>query len=133
MAQSPLERIQEGLALFNQGAYDRSIELLPPGIEWDTSDAVPDGALYRGKEEVLGFWRGLPSRWDDFRIETERWLEGPGVVLMLGRLEARGVDSGVPVTGTWDQVWRIDGSEIQRCTNYSDRARAWRASGLSEA
>lgn len=133
MEPRPLETIQQGLVLLNQGEYKRSIDLLSESIEWDTTDAVPDGRLYCGREEVLGFWKGLPSRWDDFCIEAERWVEGDGVVLMLGRLEARGVDSGVPVTTSWDQVWRIESGEIARCENYTDRSQAWRASGLSEA
>jgi ketosteroid isomerase-like protein len=130
MERPPLERIQRGLAHFNRGEYASSIALLSPAIQWDTTDAVPDGRLYSGREEVLGFWTGMPDRWDDFRIEAERWIERDDVVLMLGRLEARGVDSGVPVTSSWDQVWRISGGEVVRCDNYMDRAKAWRAAGL---
>jgi ketosteroid isomerase-like protein len=129
MELSPLERIQRGLGLFNEGAYDSSIELLPQAIEWDTSAAVPDGAVYRGREELLGWWRELPSRWDAFRIEAERWIESDHVVLMVGRLEARGIGSGVPVVGNWDQVWRIVDGEPVRCENYTDRARAFAAAG----
>jgi ketosteroid isomerase-like protein len=129
----PLDRIKKGLSLFNSGDYARSVNELSPAIEWDTTHAVPDGRLYRGREEVLGFWTGLPERWDDFRIEAEEWIEGDGVVLMLGRLEARGVDSGVPVTGSWDQVWRVGDGEIVRCENFTDRAAARRASGLDQA
>jgi hypothetical protein len=79
---------------------------------------------------VLGLWRELPDRWDDFRIVPERWVEGEGVVLMLGTLIARGPQSGVPVEGTWDQVWRLAGDKPVRCENHSDRAAAWRSSGL---
>jgi hypothetical protein len=79
---------------------------------------------------VLRLWREIPNRWDDFRIEPERWIESDGAVLMLGRLIARGVGSGVPVADTWDQVWTVkDGLPI-RCENHTNRARAWRAAGL---
>lgn len=92
MQSRPLERVQEGLALFNRGEYADSVALLSPAIEWDTTDAVPDGQLYRGREEVLAFWTGLGERWADFP--------------------------------------QIAGDEVVRCENYSDRAKAWRASGL---
>jgi ketosteroid isomerase-like protein len=130
MERPPLERIQRGLAHFNRGEYASSIALLSPAIQWDTTDAVPDGRLYSGREEVLGFWSGMPDRWDDFRIEAERWVDGGEVVLMLGRLEALGADSGVPVRNSWDQVWRIAGDEVVRCENYINRAKAWDAAGL---
>ena len=79
---------------------------------------------------MLRWWRGIPDRWDDFRIEPERWIEGDGVVLMLGRLIARGIGSGVPVADTWDQVWTVRDDLPIRCENFTDRARAWRAAGM---
>jgi len=123
-------RIREGLELFSRGDYAASLLRLSPDIEWDTSAAVPDGALYRGRDEVLSFWSALSERWENFQIEPERWIEGDDVVLMLGRLAARGIGSGVPVDSTWDQVWTVADGLPVRCENFTDRARAWRASGL---
>lgn len=122
--------ISEGLDLFNQGEYERSIATLPPEIEWDTSQAVPDGGLHRGRDDVLAYWRGVGARWVEFRIEPERVRERPNVVLVQGRLCARGADSGVPVEGVWDQVWRIAVDVPIRCENYTDRALALRVAGL---
>lgn len=79
---------------------------------------------------MLGLWHEIANRWADFRIEPEEWLEGDGVVLMLGRLVARGVGSGVPVSDTWDQVWWVEGELPTRCENHTDRARAYRAAGI---
>ena len=125
-----MRRIRIGLELFSARDYERSLDLLSPEIEWDTTGAVPDGTVYRGRDEVRGVWEGIHGRWEDFRIEPERWIEAEGVVLMLGRLVARGVDSGVPVEASWDQVWRIADGIAVRCEAYTDRAAAWRAAGL---
>jgi ketosteroid isomerase-like protein len=122
--------IRRGLELFNLGEYEASIATLPPEIEWDTSAAVLDGAAYRGRDEVLAYWHEIGERWDDFRIEADRWIDGDGVVLLLGRLIGRGVGSGVPVEHSWDQVWTVEGATPVRCENYSDREQAWRAAGL---
>jgi hypothetical protein len=126
----PLSVIRTGLELFNDGEYEASIATLPPQIEWDSTDAVPDGGLYRGRNAVLTLWVEIGQRWDDFRIEADRWIEGDGVVLMLGRLVGRGVGSGVPVEGGWNQVWRLEEDVPVRCENYTDRDRAWREAGL---
>jgi ketosteroid isomerase-like protein len=122
--------ILRGLELFNRGEFDASLATLPPEIEWDNTAAVPDGDTYRGREEVLSYWREIGGRWDDFRIVPERTVEGAACVLLLGRLIGRGVNSGVPVETTWDQVWRVEGDVPVRCENYTDRERAWRAAGL---
>jgi ketosteroid isomerase-like protein len=126
----PIEVIRRGLELFNEGEYERSIATLPPEIEWDTTHAVPDGGLYAGADQVVGYWRSVGRRWDDLRIEVDRLIEGEDVVLMLGRLVGRGAESGVPVENAWDQVWRIRDGQPVRCENYTDEARAWRESGL---
>ena len=130
MESGPIAVIRRGLALFNEGEYERSIAELPPGIEWDPTGAVPDGSNYRGRDDVLGYWRGISERWEAFNIDVERTIEGDGVVLLLGRLHGRGVDSGVPVETSWDQVWKIEDEVPVRCENYTDRARAGRAAGL---
>ncbi len=122
--------ILRGLELFNGGDYEAAIETLPPDIEWDTTAAVPDGDAYHGRDDVLAYWRAIPERWDDFRIEVERTVEDEGVVLLLGRLHGRGADSGVPVETSWDQVWTIEGGVPVRCQNFSDRGRALAAAGL---
>ncbi len=122
--------IRRGLELFNRGEYEASVETLPPQIEWDSTDAVPDGGLYRGRDAVLTLWREIGGRWEDFRIEPNDWIEAEDAVLMLGHLSGRGAGSGVPVEGTWDQVWRIEGGQPVRCENYTDRERAYIAAGL---
>jgi ketosteroid isomerase-like protein len=126
----PLTVIQTGLELFNDGEYEASIATLPPRIEWDSTHAVPDGDLYRGRDDVLALWVEIGERWDDFRIEPERWIEGDGVVLMLGRLIGRGAESGVPVEGPWNQVWTIEDGVPVRCENYTDPDQAWQTAGL---
>ena len=58
----------------------------------DPQQAIKEGC---GREQVLAFWKALGERWEDLRIERERWIAHDHVVLMLGRLIARGVASGV--------------------------------------
>ena len=122
---------REGLARFNRGEFEGALELFAPEIEWDTRAAVPDGDLYRGRDEVLSYWRTIGQRWEDFYIEADEWIDVDAqTVLMLGRLIGRGVGSSVPVEGTWDQVWRFRDGHLVACENHTDRARARRAAGL---
>ncbi len=130
MESEPVAIIRKGLELFNDGEYDASIAILPPEIEWDSSTAVVDGALHRGRDEVLALWHEIGERWDDFRIEADRWIEGDGAVLMLGRLIARGRRAGSRST---DPGTRCGGSRAGcrsavRTTPIATRA--WRAAGL---
>jgi ketosteroid isomerase-like protein len=131
MSEDNIALVREGLAAFNRGDFEASLETSSPELEWDTSTAVPDGRTYHGRAEILAYWRSIAERWDDFRIEPDEWIEaGPETVLMLGRLVGRGTESGVPIESTWDQVWRLRDGELVACENYSDRSRARRAAGL---
>jgi ketosteroid isomerase-like protein len=127
-----VELVREGLALFNRGDFDGSLETLTPepAFVWDTRTAVPDGGVYHGVDEVRAYWESIAERWDDFRIEPEEFVDvDADTVLMLGRLIGRGTESRVPVESTWDQVWRFRDGVAVACENHSDRARARRSAG----
>jgi ketosteroid isomerase-like protein len=86
--------------------------------------------VYKGREAVRAYWQDIAERWEEIRIEADRWLEGDDCVLMLGRLVGTGAGGGVPVEGPWHQLWRFRGDVPVRCDNYSDEAAALRDAGL---
>ena len=121
MSAANVELIQEGLAAFNGGDFERSLETLGSDMEWDTTRAVPDGRIYSGHDEILGYWQDIADRWDSLRIEADEWMEAGDRVVMLGRLVGVGSESGVPVVGPWCQVWHFEGGETPvRCDNFTD-------------
>jgi ketosteroid isomerase-like protein len=120
--------VQEGLRLFNEGELERSAETFDPEIVWDTTRVLPDGSRYEGREAVLGFWRGVQERWDDFRVEGESWENpAPGVVVMFGTLRATGAESGVPVETSWNQVWQLRDGRPVLCLSFADPEMAAKA------
>jgi ketosteroid isomerase-like protein len=130
MASDRLRRISDGTAAFNRGEFDEALDLLGDEIEWDTTTLLPDGVVYRGRDEVKAYFIDVWDRWDDFRIVPEDWLESGDCVVMLGRLLGKGSGSGVPIEAPWHQVWRFEGDRLVRCENYNDRDEALRAAGV---
>jgi ketosteroid isomerase-like protein len=53
-------------------------------------------------------------------------------VVMLGRLEGRGVGSGVPVDSSLGMVFDFRGGMISGIRGYLDHSEALRAAGMSE-
>jgi ketosteroid isomerase-like protein len=83
---------------FNRGDFDEGLALLDPEGVIDRSKSVgPDARVYRGHEEVRGFWDEWLRSWADTRWEIDECLERAGGVVVLGRLFARGIKSGVDV------------------------------------
>jgi ketosteroid isomerase-like protein len=116
--------------MFNEREYARSAATLHQDVEWDTSGLLPDGRVYKGRNELLAYWRDVGERWEELRVEPEEWIETDDALLMFGRLVGRGSGSGVPVEGPWHQVWRFEGDWAIRCENFSDRGAALAAAGL---
>lgn len=123
--------VQQGLASFNRGEFDDALGLFAHEMEWDTTGLLPDGRVYRGREEIRAYWEDIAERWEELRIADDRWLEGEACVVMLGRLIGRGAGSGAPVEAPWHQVWRFRDDVPIRCDNYSDTAAALCDAGLS--
>lgn len=130
MSSQRVALMQEGLARFNRGEFERALVLFAPEMEWDTTGLLPDGRIYRGRDEIRTYWEDVAERWGELRIEADKWLEGDDCVVMLGRLVGTGSGSGVPVEAPWQQVWTFRGELPIRCDNYRESKTALRAAGL---
>jgi len=58
---------------FLAGERDFGVELLDPGIEWDSSDltVLDIAGVYRGPEGVRQFWREWLAAWETVQFEYE--------------------------------------------------------------
>jgi ketosteroid isomerase-like protein len=98
MSKENVEAVREAVEAFNRGDLDVALERMHPDIEWQTLDAFPDAATYRGREEVLEFWQ---TWWDTFRgfqLHLEECESvGEHHVLAIFRVSGEGAGSGVGV------------------------------------
>jgi ketosteroid isomerase-like protein len=72
----------------------------------------------------------LAGAWDYFHVTPERYLEGHGVVLALGRPEGRGLNSGATVDSALGMAFDVRDGMITRIRGYLDRDEALAAVGL---
>ena len=125
-----LDLVKAGTAAFNEGEYDRALDLLGGDVTWDTTGAVPDGGTYSGRDEIKRYWLDVADRWASIRIEADEWIDAGDRVVNLGRLVGVGSGSGAPVIGPWCQVWSFEGETLVRCENFTDPDAARTAAGL---
>jgi hypothetical protein len=105
-------------------------------IDPDAEFVIDPGSLlagtYRGHEGFRELLRLTNEVMDDFRYEVDDMVDAGDSVLVLGRLSARGVQSGA--TGGQSGavvVWMRDG-RIVAYRSYFDRGEAFAAVGLAE-
>jgi ketosteroid isomerase-like protein len=98
--------------------------------------AVPFGAdlegkTYHGPDEVVGWFRDeILSTWESFRVIPQEFQRVGGKLLVTGRWNARGIESGVDldIAATW--VIEVRDGKIVYWHTYTDHQQALKEVGL---
>jgi uncharacterized protein len=87
---------------------------------------------YRGHEGIRELFRLTAEVFDEFRYEVDDMVDAGDSVLMLGRISARGIQSGATGMQRGSLVFQIRDGLIVAYTSYFDREEAFAAVGLRE-
>ncbi len=132
MSQENVEVATQAIEAFNGRDIDAFAALTTPEFEWSPSMVAVEGETFRGHEGIERYFRSLRVAWEKFHIHRDRFREAEDLVVMLGRLEGRGMGSGTPVDASLGMVFDLRGGTISRIRGYLDHAEALRAAGLPE-
>ena len=132
MSQEDVEVATQAIEAFNGRMVDAFAALTTQDFEWAPSMVAIEGETFRGREGIDRYFRSLGNSWEQFHIHRNRFRDAEGLVVMLGRLEGRGVGSGVPVDAPLGMVFDLRGGMISRIRGYLDHAEALEAAGLLE-
>jgi ketosteroid isomerase-like protein len=137
MSQKNVEIAKRGIEAFNQRDLDVYDDLCTPDFEF--LPAAPgvfegEGAVaYRGREGIEAYRnRDSPNIWDEIRTIADEFRDLGDRVLVLGRLEARGRGSGVPVDAPMGIVIDFRDGKMSRARGFLDHGEALRAAGLAD-
>ena len=136
MSAQDMAIVEAAVQFWNAGARDSFLALFHPEGRWSSAikRQVEGGdGLYRGRDEIAGFWDEWHAVWDDLEIVVSE-MNSPrtGRVFAFGALRARGTGSGADTERPFGWVFQIDGGQIQDVRAYLDRDEALRAAGLQE-
>ena len=101
---------------------------LPTGFEW-VIPGHPDGAIRRGPDAVIEFFRDWMGQWDEPDTEWSLDQTAPDTVLATVTTRGRGRRSGVPIEQRFAQVWTFFDGEPVRMVLYTDEDKARRVAG----
>ena len=132
MSQENVEVATQAIEAFNETDVNAFVLLTTPDFEWSPSMVAIEGTIFRGREGIRSYFRSLGGAWEKFHIHRDRFRTAEDLVVMLGRLEGRGVGSGVPVHSSLGMVFDFRDGMISRIRGFLDHAEALEAAGLSE-
>jgi ketosteroid isomerase-like protein len=121
-------------AAMNRGDLEAALEELDPDIEWVDPPDLPDRrAPIRGRQALKEVWlQYLELFSDTIRYEILEFEQAGERTFVALRIAVTGRGSGAPAAADWYQVGflGVDDKPV-RFENYSDRASALEAAGLS--
>ncbi len=125
------EPVRRLFAAFNQRDWGAFSAELDPEVEYAP---VEEHATYRGPEAVARYAERWLEGWDTFSAEVEEVERTPAQdgALLAVRLGGIGKGSGVEIYDRAFWVYKLRGGRIYRISDFTDRAEALKAAGLSE-
>ena len=132
MSQGNIEVATRAIEAFNAVNVEGFADLTTPDFEWSPSMVAIEGTIFRGREGIERYFHSLNGAWEKFHIHRQRFRDAEGVAVMLGRLEGRGMGSGVPVYSTLGMVFDFRDGAVSRIRGFLDHEEALEAAGLSD-
>lgn len=133
MSVTNVEVVKRGIDAFNRRDVDALDDLTTPNVEW--LPALPSTVEgeghrgYRGREGIEACFDDIRSTWEALRVLGDELRDVGDCVLVLGRIEGRGLGSGVEVDTPWGAIFDFRDEKMSRARAYLDHGEALRAAG----
>jgi hypothetical protein len=98
--------------------------LADPAIEIHEEPDLPGGRVWSGYDGVRAWRAEMWDRWEAIDVDVERWIERPGMIVMLGGLSAKGKGAGVTVEAPLGQVLEFTNGRLSRVRYFRSHAQA---------
>jgi len=127
------EVVRRAWAAASQADDESLLRELHPEIVAVPFGAAMEGKSYRGHEGVMEWWRGeILVSWERFEVFPERFQRVGEKLLVTGRWNARGIESGVELDIPASWVVEVRDGKIVYWQTYTDHAQARRDIGLED-
>ena len=135
MSEENVEAFKRGIAAWNRGDIDATLEVFDPEVEWrPTFQRLLGGdtAVYRGRHGVREFLQDLDETWAELPIEITEIRDLGERIVAIGHLRGRGKQSGAELESSIGYVVEFKNGKVIRMDDYLDHQEALEAAGLSE-
>jgi ketosteroid isomerase-like protein len=114
-----------------KGNLRAGVDLFDPDVLFIPLPEMPNAGRYLGAESMRDFMRGWMEAWRKLTFTAEDFIEADNSVVVAVRQGGVGRESGTPIDYRYFSVWTFRGRAVIRMEDFSDRAQALEAVGLS--
>jgi len=111
------DTVRTAYAAFAAGDIAAVLDTFADDIVWNVPPVDGWGGTFRGKDEVLGFFAGLPGRYGVWNLATEEFVDADGRLLVLGHHEFPDADR-IPFA----HLWSVTGGKATTFVEYVDNS-----------
>jgi ketosteroid isomerase-like protein len=133
MSQERVEIVRQLVEVLNRRDTEASLQYTDPEVELQSAIiGGAEGNTYRGHDGLREWMAETDASFQDLRLEPEEFRDLGDDVLLIGRLHARGRESGVEIESAIAWLTTFRGGRIVRARGYLDPKEALEAAGLRE-
>jgi ketosteroid isomerase-like protein len=124
--------VKRSLAAYNARDFDAMGRMSLPDVEvdWSASRGLEAG-VYRGLENVIGFYRNFLDTFEKVAIEPDRFIESGDLVVVPNTAHFRGRD-GIETVARSTFVFELRADRVARIRLFQETREALEAVGLAE-
>jgi len=132
MPEENVEVVRRAIGAYNRRDFEAIRALNQPEVEldWSASRGLDPG-IYKGREEVIDFYRNFLETFEEVHIEPDRFIESGDSVVVPNSAQIRGRD-GIETVARSALVFEVRSGLIARICLYQETAEAFEAAGLRE-
>jgi ketosteroid isomerase-like protein len=129
VSQANVELVRGVYEAFGRGDVDAVFAAMKPDIEWDESEGMPYGGVYRGRDAIVEKVFGpILADVEGFTANPDEILElDDARVLARGRHGGRGAAG--PVDARFIHIWTVAADKVSRYEQLADTRRFCEAVG----
>ncbi|MDQ3605854.1 MAG: nuclear transport factor 2 family protein [Gemmatimonadota bacterium] len=119
-----IEILRNTYEAFSRGDIPTVMANFDPDIIWIVPDAHPQGGTHRGADAVLNdVFVKLGSDWQDYRVETDEFIDGGERVVVLGTESGTWPATGKSFRAAFAHVWTMRSGKAIEFRDYLDSAK----------
>jgi len=133
MSQENVEVVRGIYRALSRGDIDAALDAGASDMVHDWSRSIgPYQGIYRGREEVRGFWQTFQEAADELSFDVEQTIDDGPHVLAIVRVSMRGRGSGAQAIARGPHLWTLREGKVLSFTLFQNKNEALEAVGLRE-
>ena len=130
MSQESVEIVHRAFVVFHNGDADRAeaSATIDPNVIYNPVEDGPSSGLNAIRDQ----FERWESSWEELVETAEEFIDAGDRVVVKALYRGRGRGSGVPIEARFYAVYTLRDGRVVRVDEFTDRAEALEAAGLSE-